>query len=290
MKTRVFGAVVVLVVLITNATAYRASAQQDTIRGWKAGGNFGINVTNIGLSNWLGGGQNTLAIAGLFTAFAHFRSEDSTLRWENALEFGYGQAQVGDVEFRKSDDRIIFTSKLAKRFDFTAPISASVLLDFRTQFDEGRDFAKQNSPLISRFFAPAFLVIATGFSYKFEESLSLFLSPVGGRGVFVSDPQLSAEGAFGVDKGTTSRLDLGASLNLLYKITPFENVNFQTRLNVFSPYRAFGAVAITWETLTIFKVNKFLNVSFDTQLLYEEKISRTRQLKTALAVGFVLPF
>lgn len=289
MKNRFFAVLCAGIVFAHGAANY-AIAQQDTTRGWKSGGNFGINVTNIGLSNWLGGGQNTLAIAGLLTAFANFQNDDLTFRWENAAELGYGQAQVGDLEFRKSDDRIILISKATKKFVADSPIGVSALLDFRTQFDEGRDFAKQNSPLISRFFAPAFLVVATGFSYKPDENLSLFLSPIGGRGVFVSDPQLSAEGAFGVERGATSRFDLGASFNLLYKITPFENVNFQTRFNIFSPYRALGAVAITWETLTIFKVNKFLNVSFDTQLLYEEKISRTRQLKTALAVGFVLPF
>ena len=31
--------------------------------------------------------------------------------WNNYLELGYGLTKIGDVEFRKSDDRIIFVSQ-----------------------------------------------------------------------------------------------------------------------------------------------------------------------------------
>ncbi len=44
---------------------FAVSFAQDTISFWKKGGNVGLNITQVALSNWAGGGQNTIGITGL---------------------------------------------------------------------------------------------------------------------------------------------------------------------------------------------------------------------------------
>lgn len=131
-------------------TVFRASSvlcattpdAPDTTRGWRTGGVFGINITNIGLSNWAGGGQNTFAIAGLINAFASYKSENLMNSWDNAFDAGYGFARVGKDPLRKSDDRIVIISKYTRQLVKESPFGVSVLLDFRTQLADGYDYAK----------------------------------------------------------------------------------------------------------------------------------------------------
>lgn len=153
--------------------------------------------------------------------------------------------------------------------------------------------------MISRAFAPAYVSISTGIDYKPSENLSLFLSPVGGRVIIVGDTQLSNRAAFGVDSGRTATLDLGATFNVFYKMQVMENITFQTRLGLFSAYTSLSTVVVNWETLTLMNVNKYIKVSFNTQLIYDDKVMINRdngtvgpstQFKNTLAIGFSLPF
>jgi hypothetical protein len=273
---------------------------QDSLSAWKISGVFGVTVTNVGLSNWAAGGQNTFAIGGLLAMMANYKFDGIT--WDNAIESAYGFARVGNDALRKSDDRLIYISKFTRKLKFIVPFGASALLDFRTQFTSGFDYNKRRPDgeptVISRLFAPAYLNIATGLDYKPDDSFALFLSPIGGRGIIVTDTALANQGSFGVEQGKTSKFDMGATMNMFYKTTVMENVTFQTRLNLFSAYHKLSSVVVNWETLTTMSVNKFIKVSFDTQLIYDERVMISRdngtvgpatQFRNTLAIGFVLP-
>jgi hypothetical protein len=80
-----------------------------------------------------------------------------------------------------------------------------------------------------------------------------------------------------------------------------ENVNFSTNLMLFSPYKKYGNIDVTWETLTSFKINKFLSTNFATQLLYfdnarpkfdtERKVNtHAVQFRHVLNIGFLAKF
>jgi hypothetical protein len=301
MKKNLLVLVLVSVIAGTQVLSSQAFAQNmaDTTHGWRTGGQFGINLTNVGFTNWAAGGQNTLAATALLTAFANFRGADLMDFWDNGVEAAYGVARVGVTSnpFRKSDDRFLLFSKYTHKLEPSSSFGYSGLLDFRTQFVDGFDYTKTPEIFTSTLFAPAFINLAIGIDFKPNDSFSLFLSPIGGRVVIVGNRQLADGGAFGVERGQTSRADFGATFTVFWKQPIMENITFQTRLNLFSAYRNITAVVVNWETLTLLKVNKYINVSFDTQLIYDDKIPVNRdngmvgpatQFRNTLAVGFVL--
>lgn len=115
----------------------------DSLKGWKFGGTAGLNFSQTALSNWAGGGQNSLSIVGIFNGFADFTQDN--FFWNTSLELGLGAISVSgqtSPDFRKSDDKIIFVSKLG--LNASSVLSYAFLVDFRTQFLDGFNFEKRS--------------------------------------------------------------------------------------------------------------------------------------------------
>lgn len=270
---------------------------QDTTKNWTFKNNIGANFTQIGLKNWAGGGQNAVSVIGLFSGSAAYTNNDVT--WESTLELGFGVTKLDTTPFRKSDDRIILLSKFTKGITTKAPLNYSAALDFRTQFAIGRDFrtvdSLGNSPKISNFFSPAYLILALGIEYKPVDYFTITLAPATGRIIFVLDEELSNAGAFGVDVGKNMNAELGWNLNAQFKKELFQNVTLQSRLNLFNAYENLGNLVVNSETLLLFKVNDYLNASFALDIFYDDKVQVVRddktvgpstQIRNTIALGF----
>ena len=97
----------------TEAEKSLTTQSKDTLDGWKTGGIVSLNLTQVGLTNWQSGGENSLSVNGLLSLFANLKKGNST--WDNSLDLGYGILQQGDDEVRKTDDKIDFTSKYGQK-------------------------------------------------------------------------------------------------------------------------------------------------------------------------------
>jgi hypothetical protein len=270
----------------------------DTIRYWKRSATSTLNFSQVSLTNWVGGGQSSVSLTGLISSFANYNK--GKFSWTNSLDLGYGLLRIGPGSaFRKSDDKIIFTTKAGH--EFHKHLKYSALLDFRTQFAPGYLYAKdsignEQRALISRFLAPAYLLTALGLEYQPTESIYFFLSPITVKTTIVAQDSLAKVGAFGVTPGENIRNEFGAYFTTRGKFKIMENVTFQTGLNLFSNYQHFGnEIDVNWDATLLMKVNKYINVSVSTNLLYDQDIKIVRkdktvgpaiQFKEVLAVGF----
>ena len=278
----------------------------DTTLGWKKGGVFAVNLAQTSLTNWAAGGENSVAINGIFSSFANLNQGKS--RWDNSLDLGYGILTQGSKDnklTRKTDDKIDFLSKYGreafKNFYYAA------LLNFKTQMTEGKEYTDPENPKkISNRFAPAYLLIAVGMDYKPNAYFSAFIAPLTAKFTFVTDEDLSAIGAFGVSPGEKSRSELGGYLRAIYSKNDFQgefmkNVSFTTKIDLFSNYANNPQnIDVSWETLIGMKVNKYISVNFNTHLLYDDdikiKVSETKsvgslvQFKEIFGVGFSYKF
>ncbi len=263
--------------------------------GWKTSGNLGLSFTQVALSNWSGGGKSTIALTGLVGLGAEYLGEIQS--WENSVDLGYGMTKLGKEDFRKSDDKMILVSKYG--YKANSVLDYSALLDFRTQFNYGYNFDKLDSnneyKKISAFMSPAYLNIGIGLNYKPVEYFQIMLSPLANRLIVVLDDDLSRQGAFGVDSNKNFKSELGSALNFTFKKDVAENVNLQTRLNLFSAYESFPKTVVNWEVTINMKINSFLTASLATDLIYDDKIKMTRangtvgpatQFRNVLAIGF----
>ncbi|HXA02105.1 MAG TPA: DUF3078 domain-containing protein [Cytophagaceae bacterium] len=270
---------------------------QDTTRYWKRSVTTTLNFSQVSLTNWVGGGQSSVSLTGLVNGFANYSKKKFS--WTNSIDLGYGLVKIGQhTAFRKSDDKIIFTTKAGHQMH--KHLKLSVLLDFRTQFAPGYKYSndslgKEHRALISRFLAPAYLLTAIGVEYDPTENIYFFVSPLTIKNTIVMKDSLSNAGAFGVPPGRYVRNEFGAYFATKGKFKIMENITFQTSLNLFSNYQYFGVIDVNWDAILLMKVNKYINVSVSTNLFYDQDIQITRkdqtvgpavQFKEVLALGF----
>lgn len=292
---------------VTEAEKTLREQSADTLQGWRKGGVLGMTLAQTSLTNWAAGGQNSIAVNGRMSLFANYKKDNSV--WDNMLDLGYGLLKQGKNEaFRKTDDKIDFLSKYGqkafKNFYYAA------MVNFKTQFSPGYNYPN-DSVVISRFFAPAYLIGAIGLDFKPTNYFSAFFAPVTGKFTFVNDKVLSDMGAFGVDSGKMAKSEFGGYIRVIYSKNDFKseilkNVSFTTKIDLFSNYIDKPQnIDINWETLIVMKVNKYLNVNLTTQLIYDDntkiafdtnndgvtdKSGSRLQFKEIFGAGFSLKF
>jgi hypothetical protein len=248
----------------------------DTIKGWKTGGDVIVNLAQTSLTNWASGGENSVAINGLVNLFANYKNDQTA--WDNTLNIGYGLLRQGEkTDFKKTDDKFDFLSKYGRKA--TESLYYAVLMNFRTQLTEGKNYATSPNTKISNRFAPAYLTIAAGMDYKPNSYFSAFVAPLTGKMTFVTDADLSAAGAFGVTPGEKSKSEFGGYIRVIYSKNDFtsefmKNIGFTTKIDLFSNYLNNPQnIDVNWETLLTMKVNKYISMSLNTNLVYDDNIN-----------------
>ncbi|MFT4736567.1 MAG: hypothetical protein ACI8QD_001095 [Cyclobacteriaceae bacterium] len=277
-------------------------AQEVDTTYWLKGGVTTLTFSQVNLTNWASGGNNNISMNGYFNVFANYTK--AKVSWTNNLEMGYGVVKQGlDAAPQKTDDIIIATTQIGYKLR-GEKLYWSSLLDFRTQFYQGID-AEGN--VISDFMSPGYLLVATGLDWRPSPVLSVTYAPVTGKFTFVADQELANEGAFGVDEGKTSRAELGSFLKVKLQLdNVVKNVSIGSKLELFSNYLDnFGNVDVNWQNIVAMKVNSFLTVNWQTQLIYDDDIkiasginlagesigSRPRtQFKSVFGVGLSFKF
>jgi len=264
----------ILVVAFYLMLSITTNAQTDTTY-WTKGAKGTLTFTQVSLTNWSAGGENSVSLNAYLNTFANYAKDRTT--WESNLELGYGLVDQGDLGARKSDDKIIFTTKYGYKIKpENDRLYWSTLLDFKTQFDGGLEYAADGAETkISDFMAPGYLTIATGLEYKPSEFFNLLYAPVAGKITFVNSELLSnqAGGAYGVEQGDKSVSELGTFLKMGFKKDIAKNINLDSKLELFTAYdESFGNVDVNWQNALLMKVNDWLSASLITQLIYDDDI------------------
>ncbi len=264
---------------------------QEPDTSWKSGGAFGVNVSQVGLRNWAGGGDNSLSLGSLVTLFANYKL--NKVSWNNTLQLGYGVVKLGKDPLRKADDKISFTSQYSR--GIVNAWAYSAFFDFRTQFAKGFDYNSTPKVFVSNFLSPAYLTLSLGASYKPTEHFYAMVSPITGKATIVRSSRLADAGAYGVKAGKNFRQEFGWLVNSGYKTVVMEGINLETKLNLFSSYSDLKYVDVNWDTTLLLKVNQYVSSSVTANLVYDNDIKDTDgkakvQLKEVIAVGILYTF
>ena len=264
---------------------------KDTLDGWKKAGYFALNGSQVSLTNWVAGGQNSVTINGLAGVSANLKKGSMT--WENSLDLGYGILRQTEELFAtnngkwiKTDDRFDITSKYGQKASKHWYYAG--LMNFRTQTTAGYDYAVDDVTEISGFLAPGYLLSAIGMDYKPNDKFSLFIAPFTSKLTFVNDSLLSNAGAFGVEKafvdantglyssGRKFRSEFGGYARIQYKTKLAPNISYTTKLDLFTNYlNNPSRIDVNWENLVEIKLWKFLSATLTTNLIYDDDIDIT---------------
>lgn len=248
-----------------------AALKVDSIP-WKYKAIFGAGLNMTELNNWTGGGQDAVTIRALMIGSLDYAHE--LFSWENDLDLGYSITKLGEQEFRKADDRIIFGTKASmKQNDW---LRYTAFVDFRTQFYVGYNYDKQDSlgnfEKISNFMAPGYLTGSLGAEWTPLPEFKMLVAPIASRSIFVMDDDLAATGAFGVRPGENTLTDIGCVVNASLNWEIAENVTWKSRLNMFGRYEAIDLWVVTLENGILMKVNSWLSVGILTDVFYDDRV------------------
>ena len=154
---------------------------KDTAQSkWKTGGIFNLNINQGSLSNWAAGGDKfSFSLNAYLNLYGFYKKNKHS--WDNSLDLTYGIVNTTSLGSRKASDRIDLLSKYG--YAVSKKWNAAILFNLRTQFADGFTYSKtaagkDTSSLISRSFAPAYVLLSLGFDYKPTANFSFFISPL----------------------------------------------------------------------------------------------------------------
>ena len=244
-------------------------------------GSYGLNINQLALSNWAAGGENTFA----GKAFASFTLLDHKKTFEQKLigNFAFGIARFASKGIEKQDDKIDLTYSLSR--NSMTQWNLSSIVTFNTQFANGYKYPN-DSTVISTFFAPAYLTLSIGCSYKTkDERFQIYMSPVAGKVTFVMNQEVADKGAFGVKKGYYDQDSIwipgehiapaiGVNFIINYKRSIGKNITYTTLLNTFYNYIERHdddrlPIDVNWENTLNFMITKYISTILFVHLKYD---------------------
>ncbi len=290
--------------------------------GWRKGGSISINLTQVGNSNWIaaGGDKFSLSTTGSLNVFANKTWGRKT--WDNVLDVNYGLVNTTTLGVRKINDRIDFLSKLSYQPRKWKKFSLASLAQLRSQLTDGYDYNYFGTDVKRRnsgFFAPAYItVVPIGVDWKPNSWFTAFASPLAARWTIVSNAPYSfaAQGGifegnnetplaklYGVDPAKEHRGEFGFFATFSARKEIMKNVRYFGKLDMYADYIK-NTQNVDWFMTNQFllKVNKFINVSYNLDLLYDDDIKQKQtnpfvkshavglQVLSTLGVGFAAKF
>ena len=222
---------------------------------------------------------------------------------------------------KKQDDKIDLTYSLS--LDSKTKWNITMVSTFNTQFANGYKYPN-DSTVISSFFAPAYLTVSAGYSYKTkDEQFQIYMSPMAGKVTFVMNQDLADQGAFGVKKGYYDQENIwvpgeniapaiGINVIINYKQPIGKNITYTTMLNTFYNYIERRdddrlRLDVNWENTVNFTITRFLTTTLFIHLRYDHNTTfpvyeeiegvqtvvdnvPTIQLKESVGIAFVHTF
>ncbi|MBP6532439.1 MAG: DUF3078 domain-containing protein, partial [Bacteroidia bacterium] len=269
-------------------TAFGQTTEKDT--SWKSGGFISINFSQTNLSQWTAGGETQMSLAGVANLYKNYLK--GNIDWQNTLDLGYAVVRTESVGLRKSDDKIDFTSKYSKKFSKNWLYSG--LVNFKSQFTNGFAYP-DDSVIVSKFMAPAYLITSIGFTWKPVDYFEVMISPATAKFTFVLDQTLADLGAYGVAPGKTTHSEFGAYLNMRFKKDIMPNITFISRLELFNNYTDPDKdnrqnIDVNFENTLNMKVNKFITAMVYANVVYDANVIERTQFKEMIGVGFGYKF
>lgn len=287
-------------------TSKRIEADTSKKKDWKMGGALAIAFNQQTSSYWVGVTESySLSLGVLADLYANYAKNKSVV--DNTLKMNYSVLNNKSQGIRKTSDFIDLYSKYGYTLNDSNTIFASVLVNGRTQFTNGYDYGQTPKRRTSGFFAPATILVTPGIEWKPVPYFSIFASPAAARWVIVANDPYSYTGTnpaetpiselYGVDPVKKFNFQFGAFASLNFNKEILKNVLYSSRLDFYANYlKKAGNIDIFWTNNLIFKVNKWLaltyqwNIAYDDDFVPEGKAGPRTQFLGNLGIGVAAKF
>ncbi|PLX15066.1 MAG: hypothetical protein C0599_17620 [Salinivirgaceae bacterium] len=281
----------VLYVNSQNENNETKNSPKDT--AWTFEGISSFNFTQGSVKHWAQGGEDFFSALLLNDYTISYDKKKSS--WENTFNYKLGGTQQGTGMYnrRKTEDIFELNSKYGYEIK-KGQLFFSNVVNFKTQFLRGYEYPKEDSiAKVSEFLNPGYLVLATGFEYKYKKMLSVLISPLSGKATVVTDTLYSVP--YGLEPGETFRAEMGAYLKVNFKKEIMKNVRLQSSLELFNnyldnPYTLKNNTDLDWQTTINFKVNEYIKAVLFAHFMWNADVIQRVQIKETLGIGISYSF
>jgi len=252
--------------------------------------NFTFNQAYF--ENWISGGESSLS--GLLAVDYNLNYSDRKgLVWDTNLMVSVGTTYLSSNSFfRKADDRFEINSLVGSQINQYWNYSAYI--NFKTQllpgyryFEEGGEEKKEK---VSRIFSPTVVQIGLGWYFKKSDDIWLNLSPLASRGIFVgkayTENLAPGQKYFGVERGRTNNISIGASLTGHYKTEIMDNITVDNKFNFYVNYlQKIKNIDFEWNAKFILKVNERISSNLIVHIQYDDDLINKLQIRELFGLG-----
>jgi hypothetical protein len=256
-------------------------AQEDSVKlyTWTPLAVVGLNVSQVALSNWTQGGDNSVAISFLGTGGLKYYTE--SWQFKNDLKLAYGRTKLGSEDFRTTDNELYLESVLSYNIGWDIdPYVGNIV---RTAISTGYKYDKDTTYAIAGFFDPGYLTQSIGFTYNklnnFTTRLGFAVQETFTNKYFhyADDPSTPAIEKTKVETGLESVTT--AEFNLQ------DNLIYKSNLRLFTRFESMDVWDVRWDNSFVAKFNDYLNFNIAFLLIYQKDQSPKTQIKEALQLG-----
>lgn len=256
-------------------------------RKWFIYGQNNLAFNQSSYSNWNTGGDNSIGINGKINYSVSYKNREHF--WDNNIRMGYGMLSSSERELRKTEDYLNISSKYG--YDLGRHYYLLLGAEFTSQFSAGYNYSSTRKMVygdrISRFMAPAYFYLGIGVLYNPNDNFQVSLSPMNAKITFVLDELLQKKGKYGLERdGQSVRREVGALMNMVYRVKLYKDISLVNQLNLFSNYSQNPEqIDILYSGILTMKFNRFVSTTLNLDLVYDHDQVKNLQIKQILGVG-----
>ncbi|MCK6605867.1 MAG: DUF3078 domain-containing protein [Ignavibacteriaceae bacterium] len=268
-----------LTLLLLTGIISAQTKPDSTLYKWQPALVTGFNLSQVSFSDWAKGGDNSLA----WNAYVRFGLTYETEDWvfKNQLRLLFGRIQVGDGPNKQNENEFFMETVGAR--EMFAKLKLSVSNTIFTQITTGYDYKVTPEAKVSDFFDPAYITQGIGILFDNSDYVKSRLD-LAFREIVTSsynkesdDPATAEIEKFKFDIGIASVTDL--------TVPVAHNVQYTSKLSLFSPFKTLDVWDARWENAVTAKFSDWLAVNFDFLLVYmQDQIMKT-QIRQGLQIG-----
>ena len=255
--------------------------QQDSVKlnTWLPTAAVGLNISQLALSNWTQGGENSLTYTINGTGGLIYKTTGWT--FSNNLKFAYGRTKLGGTDFRTNDNELYLESVLSKNIGWVvSPYFSNTL---RSPLGVGYTYTTDPPTEIAAFFDPGYLSQSVGFTYQKGSVFNTRL------GFAVQETFTSKNTQFSDDPATPNiekfKAETGIESVTNGEYVLADNLLFKSNLRLFSRFKSLDVWDVRWDNSIVAKINDYLNTSLSYLLIYQKDQSVKTQMKEGLQLG-----
>lgn len=242
---------------------------------WKFTGLVSLNFSETMQWNWAAGGNNNGN--GILAANVKLVYKKDKIAWETTFDSDYGWMWAPSTNFkwRKSHDKIVFSSKFG--WEFHKSWYLTVMANFKSHYSKGYEYTLDANKVEQETYAynwlsPSYSDLSIGVDWKPNEIFTVYLSPVAGRITTAADSLLRKK--YGVELDKSIKTELGATFKAGVNFARIKNFKVISVLTLFTPYnKHFGKIDVDWDLAVSYQFLKVLNVTLGTSLKYYDAVS-----------------